>query len=33
VNSTGRQHIKECKLIHFYLLVQSSSTSGSRTST
>jgi len=31
--STGGQHIVECKSIHFYLPVQSSSPSGSRTST
>jgi hypothetical protein len=27
--STGGQHVDECKLIHSYLLVQSSSLSGS----
>jgi hypothetical protein len=31
--STGSQHVEECKLIHSYLLVQSSSPSGSRTTT
>jgi hypothetical protein len=31
--STGSQLVEECKLTHFYLLVQSSSPSGSRTST
>jgi hypothetical protein len=31
--TTGGQHVKECKLIHSYLHVQSSSSSGSRTST
>jgi hypothetical protein len=30
---TGGQHAEECKLIHSYLLVQSSSPSESRTST
>jgi hypothetical protein len=29
--STGSYHVEECKLIHSYLLVQSSSLSGSRT--
>ena len=28
--STGSQHIEECKLIHSYLLLQSSSLSGSK---
>ena len=32
-DSTGGQHVEECKLIHSYLLVQSSSWGGSRTST
>jgi hypothetical protein len=31
--STAGQHVEECKLIHSYLLVQSSSQSRSRTST
>jgi len=31
--STGDQHVEEWKSIHFYILVQSSSPSGSRTST
>jgi hypothetical protein len=31
--SNGGYHVEECKLIHSYLLVQSSSSSGSRTST
>jgi hypothetical protein len=31
--STGDQHEEECKLIHSYLLVESSSPSGSRTFT
>jgi hypothetical protein len=31
--SVGTQHVEECKPIHFYLPVQSSSTNGSRTST
>jgi hypothetical protein len=31
--STGGQHVEECKSIHYYLPVQSSSPSGSRTST
>jgi hypothetical protein len=31
--SIGSQHGEECELIHSYLLVQSSSTSPSRTST
>ena len=31
--STGGQHTEDCELIHSYLLVLSSSTSGSRTST
>ena len=31
--STGSYHVEECKLIHSYLLVQSSSPSGSRNST
>jgi hypothetical protein len=30
--STGGQHVEECELIHSYLLVQSSSPSGSRAS-
>ena len=30
---TGGYHVEECKLIHSYLLVQSSSLSGSRNST
>jgi hypothetical protein len=30
---TGGQNVEECKSIHSYLLVQSSSPSGSRTST
>jgi hypothetical protein len=29
--STGGLHVEECKLIHTYLLAQSSSPSGSRT--
>jgi hypothetical protein len=32
-SSTGHQHVEERKLIRFYLLVQSSSPSGSRIST
>jgi hypothetical protein len=31
-DSTGSPHVEECKLIHSYLLVQSSSPIGSRTS-
>jgi hypothetical protein len=31
--TTGRYHVEDCKLIHFYLHVQSSSLSGSRNST
>jgi hypothetical protein len=31
--TTGVYHVQECELIHFYLLVQSSSLSGSRSST
>jgi hypothetical protein len=31
--STGGYHVEDCKLIHSYLLVQTSSSSGSRTST
>jgi hypothetical protein len=31
--TTGGYHVEECKLIHFYLLVQSSSLSGSKIST
>jgi hypothetical protein len=31
--TTGGYHVEECKLIHSYLLVQSSSLSGSKTST
>jgi hypothetical protein len=31
--STGSEHVEECKSIHSYVLVQSSSLSGSRTST
>jgi hypothetical protein len=31
--STDGQHVEECKMIHFYLLVQSSSPGGSKTST
>jgi hypothetical protein len=31
--STGGQHLEEFKVIHSYLLVKSSSPSGSRTST
>jgi hypothetical protein len=31
--STGGQNVEECKLIHSYFPVQSSSQSGSRTST
>ena len=31
-DSTGDQHVEECKLIHSYLLVQSSSLIGSRNS-
>jgi hypothetical protein len=30
-HSTGGEHVKECKLIHSYLLLQNSSPSGSRT--
>jgi hypothetical protein len=30
-SKTGGYHVEECELIHFYLLVQSSSLSGSRT--
>jgi hypothetical protein len=30
--STGSLHVDECKLIHIYLLAQSSNPSGSRTS-
>jgi hypothetical protein len=33
VGSTGSQHVEECKLTHSYLLVQSSSLSGSSTFT
>jgi hypothetical protein len=33
VCSTGGQHVEECKLIYYHLLVQSSSSSGSRAST
>jgi hypothetical protein len=33
VGSTGSQHMEECKLIHSYILVQSSSPIGPRTST
>jgi hypothetical protein len=33
VGSTGSQHVEKCKLIHSYLLVQSSYPSGSRNST
>ena len=32
-SSTVCQHVEECKLIHFYLLIQCSSPSGSRTTT
>jgi hypothetical protein len=31
--STGGYQVEECKFFHFYLLVQSSSLSGSRNST
>ena len=31
--TTGRYHVEECQLIHFYLFVQSSNLSGSRKST
>jgi hypothetical protein len=31
--TTGSYHVEKCKLIHSYLLVQSSSLSGSKTST
>jgi hypothetical protein len=31
--TTGSYHVEECKLIHSYLLVQSLSLSGSKTST
>jgi hypothetical protein len=31
--TTGGYHVEECKLIHSYLLVQSSTLSGSKTST
>jgi hypothetical protein len=31
--TTGGNHVEECKLIHSYLLVQSSTLSGSRNST
>jgi hypothetical protein len=31
--TTGGYHVEQCKLIHCYLLVQSSSLSGSKTST
>jgi hypothetical protein len=33
VDLTGGYHVEECELIHSYLLVQSSSLSGSRKST
>jgi hypothetical protein len=33
VGTTGSYHVEEFELIHSYLLVQSSSLSGSRTST
>jgi hypothetical protein len=32
-DSTGGQHVEESKLVHSYLLIQSSHPSGSRTST
>ena len=32
-DSTGSYHVEECELIHSYLLVQSSSLRGSKTST